>query len=198
MSRRQQSQKQRRKCPDFRKGKTAIPVPKGSSPSLTPPQTPPRSKKKIPVLAEKEDLQAAFGVAEETPSFAEAIDQTLTEPEGRRAMQERLDSLHRGDKERGKPSIKHYPGPETELDLHGFTGPEAERRTPGFIAAARQKGLQTIRIITGKGLHSDGPEVLPDVVEQVLLDLKREGGIFAFRWEKKEKQRSGAVIVYLA
>lgn len=157
-----------------------------------------RSKKKIPVLAEQEDLQAAFGVDEKAPSFAEAIDQALTEPEGRQAMAERLENLRRAEGGGRRRSIKQYPAPEAELDLHGCTGAEAERLTYSFIASARHRGVLTIRVITGKGLHSDGPAVLPEVVEQLLTELKRRREVFSFRWERKEKQKSGAVIVYLA
>ncbi|MDH4320878.1 MAG: Smr/MutS family protein [Desulfobulbaceae bacterium] len=157
-----------------------------------------RSKKKIPVLSELEDLRAAFGVDEAAPSFAEAIDQALTEPEGRQAMAERLENLRRAEEGRKPRSLKQYPAPETELDLHGCTGVEAERLTHSFIAAARQRGVLTIRVITGKGLHSEGPAVLPEVVEQLLTELKRRQEIFSFRWERKAKQKSGAVIVYLA
>jgi len=196
MGRRQQRQKQRRKCPDFRKSKGAGQLPKPPA-ATTLLQKRLRSKKEIPILAEKEDLQAAFGIVDEIPSFAEAIDQTLTEPAGQQALQERLESLRRAEGEKNPRSLKQYPAPETELDLHGFTGPEAVQRTVSFVAAARQKGLLTLRIITGKGLHSEGPAVLPDVVEQVLSEMKQEKEIFSFRWEKNEKQKSGAVLVYL-
>jgi DNA-nicking Smr family endonuclease len=197
MGRRQQSRKQRRKCPDFRKSEVAGPqAPKSRTDAPQPPKRT-RSKKAIPVLSEKEDLQAAFGVVDEIPSFAEAIDQTLTDPEGRQALHERLESLRRAEGAKKARSLKQYPPPESELDLHGLTGPEAEQRTASFIAVARQKGVQTLRIITGKGLHSQGPAVLPDVVEQLLSELKRAKAIVSFRWEKKEKQKSGAVLVYL-
>lgn len=198
MGRRQQSRKQRRKCPEFRKGKVAAQLPKKAPADAALPQSRTRSKKQIPVLSAQEDLQAAFGVVDEIPSFAEAIDQTLTEPEGQQALQERLDALHRAEETKKARSLKQYPAPEMELDLHGFTGPEAEQRTASFLVAARQKGVLTVRIITGKGLHSQGPAVLPDVVELLLREKKQEKEIVSFRWEKKEKQKSGAVIVYLA
>ncbi len=40
---------------------------------------------------------------------------------------------------------------EARLDLHGFTVEEAHMRLRGFIAAARQQGLRTVLVITGKG-----------------------------------------------
>jgi hypothetical protein len=57
--------------------------------------------------------------------------------------------------------------------------------------------LWTLRIIVGKGLHSENGPVLPDVVEDTLSALQREGVVLAFRWEGRSKRRSGSVIVYL-
>ncbi len=197
MSRRQQSRKQRRKSPDYRQAKDVQPHLKHPLADASLPSSRLRSKKEIPVLSAKEDLPAAFGVVDEIPSFAATIDQTLVQPAGQRALQERVDNLQRDETDSKRLSVGHYPSPETELDLHGCTGPEAEKATRNFIGAARHRGLLTLRVITGKGLHSQGPAVLPDVVEQLLRELKEEGEVFTFRWEKKEKQKSGAVIVYL-
>jgi hypothetical protein len=40
--------------------------------------------------------------------------------------------------------------------------------------------------------------VLPDVVEDKLIELKRQNIVLAYEWDKKKKSKSGAVIVYLA
>ena len=50
----------------------------------------------------------------------------------------------------------------------------------------------------GKGLHSEDRAVLPDVIEDLLTDMKREDIVLSYRWEKRVKRKSGAVIVYLA
>ncbi len=55
----------------------------------------------------------------------------------------------------------------------------------------------TIRIIVGKGLHSELGAVLPDVVGDVVKEMKREGQVLFFEWDKKKKTNSGAVIVYI-
>jgi DNA-nicking Smr family endonuclease len=55
-----------------------------------------------------------------------------------------------------------------------------------------------VRIITGKGLHSEGQPVLPDTVEGVLRTLKKENLVKSWRWEKGQKEKSGALIVQLA
>lgn len=95
--------------------------------------------------------------------------------------------------------LRHYPPPEEELDLHGLTAEEAEGALRRFVGRCRGINLATLRIITGKGLHSPGQPVLPAVAEATLTELQREEGLLAFRWEQKRRGReSGALIVYLA
>ena len=96
-----------------------------------------------------------------------------------------------------KKRLKRYPPPESVLDLHGFTGNAAGFRADAYIKNARRQGFFTIRIIVGKGLHSECGAVLPDVVEDVVVRLKKEGTVLSYMWEKKRKSRSGAVIVFL-
>ena len=55
------------------------------------------------------------------------------------------------------------------LDLHGYTAKEAEDKTASYIKAAAKNGLQSLLIITGKGLHSEGEGILRDVVEALLI-----------------------------
>lgn len=94
--------------------------------------------------------------------------------------------------------LQSYPSPQETLDLHGFTAVEAEGKTQRFIEEVRGRGIRTVRVITGKGLHSPGGKaVLPDVVEQNLSIMKKEGTITSFQWDKKVKERSGALLVYL-
>lgn len=92
---------------------------------------------------------------------------------------------------------QNYPPPQEELDLHGLTAPEAEKAIHRFVTGCRQLRLATLRIITGKGLHSDGPPVLPPVAEATLADLQKNNQVASFRWEQKRRQRSGALIVHL-
>lgn len=95
-------------------------------------------------------------------------------------------------------SSKGYPPVQESLDLHGCTIADAERKTTLFLAGAQKKGLRTLEIITGKGLHSPGGKaVLPDAVEQHLRLLKKQGDLLAFRWEKRLKAKSGKVLIYL-
>ena len=93
--------------------------------------------------------------------------------------------------------IRQYPPPQAELDLHGCTAPEAESKTESFIQTTRGRGLSTVRVITGKGLHSEGRAVLPDVIEAKMRELKERGAIFSYRWDKGDKEKSGALEVFL-
>ncbi len=97
-----------------------------------------------------------------------------------------------------KEKLRRYPPPQAQVDLHGDSALIARQRAEAFIRAARAEGLFTLRIIVGKGLHSQGGAVLPDVIEDLTVALKRRNEVLAHRWEKRVKRKSGALIVYLA
>lgn len=71
---------------------------------------------------------------------------------------------------------KHNKYPQTvqdEIDLHGLTRLEAGDLLLKFLENARGKKHNRIRIITGKGLHSEnGQSVLQGCVKNI---LEREG-----------------------
>ncbi len=121
--------------------------------------------------------------------FADLVDGTLTG--------ERFETvLH----EKGAAPASAAPVvtvPEGQLDLHGMTEDEARRRTVYFLQNCRHQGLTLVRVITGKGLHSDGEAVLPEAIEETLLSLKSQGEIDSFQWEKGDRRRSGALLVRL-
>lgn len=87
--------------------------------------------------------------------------------------------------------------PQDTLDLHGLTKNEAMARLEFFVQHARRRAMRCIRIITGKGLHSQAGPVLKDAAERKVIELKRNGEIKGFRWEKRSKTRSGALLVRL-
>ena len=128
---------------------------------------------------------------EPAPDFAALVDRYLDDLETAAAAETR----------RPQPSLKqrlqNYPPPQEELDLHGLTSLEAEQAIHRFIAGCRELRLATLRIITGKGLHSPGPPVLPPVAEATLVTMKEEKRVAGFRWEKRRQGRGGALIVYL-
>lgn len=87
--------------------------------------------------------------------------------------------------------------PQADLDLHGCYVHEALARVDAFIETSGLQGLTVVRIIVGKGLHSQAGAVLPDAVEEKIVDLKRRGRLAAFAWEKRKKKSSGSLIVFL-
>jgi len=106
-------------------------------------------------------------------------------------------SKRRKDQMPVKKRLKRYPGVEKTLDLHGFNAIGAQIKAKSFINSCKQFGYFTIRIIVGKGTHSDLGPVLPDVVEDVVRDMKNNGQVLSYDWEKKSKSKSGAIIIYL-
>ncbi len=169
-----------------------------------------KNKNKIQVLAPGHDFYGAFGVEPPTiePPPGEP-DSTALEPEFNKLLEENLkgrsaSAMLRAKKERKiQPSLplqkrlKRYPAPECELDLHGFNAIGARLQTDSFIRTRWQQGFFTLRLIVGKGRHSESGAVLPDVAEDLLVSLKKEGLVLHYEWEKKKKTQSGAVIVYL-
>ncbi len=108
-----------------------------------------------------------------------------------------------GQKHRKKPAmpvkkrLKRYPPVEKQLDLHGCNAVTAAMRSESFIKNCKYQGYFTIKIITGRGLHSESGPVLPDVVEDVICMMKKNNLVLSYQWEKRKKSASGAVIIYL-
>ena len=153
-----------------------------------------RKKKDIPKI-EGQDLYQAFGVKEKAPSFAEELAGNLAAQDLEQVIREKSAPFDKPPTRQDR--LKSYPPPQDKLDLHGLTGPEAEKKTIDFIRTANSFKQRTIIIITGKGLHSEGPAVLPDIIETRLKELRSAELIFDFQWDKKDKHKSGAVIVYM-
>jgi len=156
------------------------------------PRRPGKTKKAMPLLATDTDLGWVFGpkvnFAEEIESSLAGVDleQVLVEKKGGVARPLTL-----------KEVLAGYPPPEEELNLHGFTGAEAGQKTSAFINGAKALRHRTVLIITGKGLHSPGPPVLPLVVEVCLEELKQKDLILHYSWGQKGREHSGAVTVFL-
>ncbi len=75
----------------------------------------------------------------------------------------------------------HY---QKALDLHGYTKLEALQKVEWLLNYARQKKLQRIRIITGKGLSSPFGPVLFPAVKTALLQEKERRKITHFTAEE--------------
>jgi DNA-nicking Smr family endonuclease len=62
---------------------------------------------------------------------------------------------------------------QDEIDLHGFTREEARESLLFFLQSARDRKFKLVRVITGKGLHSEnGQSVLSGYIKNL---LEREG-----------------------
>lgn len=153
----------------------------------------------LPVM---DDFRISFGSDDEPASPDRAADEMAEEEDFASLLAESLRPPKKGRRFEPKPvplkkRIQRYPPPETELDLHGFAALGAELKAKSFLVSCQQQGFFTVRIIVGKGLHSELGPVLPDTVEDLLRELKKENIVLGFKWDRKKKARSGAVIVYL-
>lgn len=63
------------------------------------------------------------------------------------------------------------------LDLHGETAESARRRAERWLREQQAMGSRTVRLITGRGMHSLGPPVLRGEIEALLRELG--GGLVA-------------------
>lgn len=129
-------------------------------------------------------------------SFSELLDASLTGMDQRAMMKKKKDAPPPNPVPLSK-RLKRYPPPENDLDLHGFDARRAMVRAESFVRSSWRQGLFTLRIVVGRGLHSENGAVLPDVVEDLLARLKGEGIVLHFDWDRKRKRRSGSVIVFL-
>ena len=157
-------------------------------------------KNGIPVLDYCQDLGRLFEAAPEKSrpdaDLADAFQQSIAH-DTRTLIKKKTGGYFPARTLTLKERLKRYPQPQGQLDLHGAKALQAQQRADSFIRTAQADGLFTLRIIVGKGLHSESGAVLPDVVEDRLIQLKRDGLVLAYRWEKGLKRKSGAVIVYL-
>jgi DNA-nicking Smr family endonuclease len=81
---------------------------------------------------------------------------------------------------------------EATLDLHGMNSWEAEEAIEDFLDQASASGYKKVQIIPGKGLHSAGGAVLPEVVREILSARN-----LRFSRAKINDGGSGAVDVFL-
>ncbi|PID75020.1 MAG: hypothetical protein CSB28_00165 [Desulfobacterales bacterium] len=144
----------------------------------------------LPVI--KEDISSIFGIGKDLPSSDENTFASVPEKKSPPPI-----SSGTGNQVPLKKRLKRYPPVESQLDLHGFTALGAELKARTFIQSRFQQGYFTLRIIVGKGLHSETGPVLPHVIEDLLTEMKKQGTVLAFSWDRKKKSDSGAVLVYL-
>ena len=83
-----------------------------------------------------------------------------------------------------------------ELDLHHADAAQAEAMLRRFLRESVQAGLACVRIVHGKGLHSDsGVPVLKNLVDRV---LRQRADVLAFHSAPPAQGGHGAVLVLLS
>jgi hypothetical protein len=160
----------------------------------------PTNRHGIPRLDGQADLCRLFDAAEDASGDGQDLGEALRKSldhDARGLMKKKTGGIFPSRRLVLKEKLRRYPAPQAQLDLHGATASKAHQQATAFIRRARADGLFTVRIIVGKGLHSEGGAVLPDVVEDLLVALKREDLVLSYRWEKRIKRKSGALIVFL-
>ncbi len=91
------------------------------------------------------------------------------------------------------------PGDDAALDLHGARAADVETRVAKFVGQMHRRGLRRVRIVHGKGLHSDaGGPVLGDAVVEALTRGAAAARVLAFVTAPEAQGGSGAVLVELA
>ena len=58
------------------------------------------------------------------------------------------------------------------LDLHGETAETARRLTERWLRQRQAEGIDLVRVVTGRGLHSVGGPVLPGEIRELLEELR--------------------------
>ncbi len=148
----------------------------------------------IPFLDGKDSLSKMFNSHEK--EFSHMLDSSLRGKSRSAMLREKKDKLPVRPMPL-KKRLKRYPPPQENLDLHGYTALEAQSFAKHYLRKMWRNGFFTLNIIVGKGLHSEAGAVLPDVVEEILIRLKKEKVVLWFEWDRHKKSSSGAVIVYL-
>lgn len=126
-------------------------------------------------------MAAAFAAASEAHASGDGAAARALADEGHRERMAMLKAKHRA-----ATSIFKAKNRETlargEVDLHGLHVDEALAVTELMLARLRKHGLRQARVITGKGLHSDGAARVGPEVERLLRSrrikfAKEEGAL---------------------
>ena len=134
---------------------------------------------------------------EESVEFAALLASSLSEKSAEVLLSEKVDKMGGGRSITLKERLKRYPAAQGQLDLHGFTAAKADQTAEHYVRRAFSVGTYTLRLIVGKGLHSEHGAVLPDTISDRLTTLKQEGIVLSWAWEKGTKSKSGSILVYL-
>jgi DNA-nicking Smr family endonuclease len=97
-----------------------------------------------------------------------------------------LAKLRRGD-----------PPPEREVDLHGLSARDAERRLAAELAEADLAGVRCLLVIHGRGIHSQAGAVLRDALPGWLARSPHAERLMAFATAPRSLGGPGATLVLL-
>lgn len=150
------------------------------APAPPPRKAPPRA---VPRMARRDEAEALS-------EFRQALRTDVLEAGD--ALRHRVDSL--------PPRVLQRLGrgqyaAQDEIDLHHHDAARAEALLRRFLNDALREGLGCVRIVHGKGLHSDsGVPVLKNLVDRV---LRQRADVLAFHSAPPAQGGNGAVLVLL-
>lgn len=89
--------------------------------------------------------------------------------------------------------------PDVELcvDVHGCKKLEARREIERLFERAAAKGVRRLRIVHGKGLHSEAAPVLASYVRELLRIPPLSSRVAAFTFAPQHESGTGATLVCL-
>ncbi len=155
-----------------------------------------KDKHGVQILNPSENFKEVFQEKSEVENFPDLLDLSLKGKNMQTMMIEKRDKAVPAPVPL-KKRLKKYPPPQKILDLHGDTAATAELKADTYIRTCKRNGIFTLRIVVGKGLHSEWGPVLPDTIEDLLVKLKKQDIVLWFNWDRKKKSQSGSLIVYL-
>lgn len=133
--------------------------------------------------------QGQVPASEESEEFAALLESSLSEKSEEVLLSEKVDKVGQARTITLKERLKRYPAPQGQLDLHGYTAAKADQTAEHYVRRAFSVGTYTLRLIVGKGIHSEHGAVLPDTIADRMTVLKQEGIVLSWVWEKGKIQK---------
>jgi len=87
--------------------------------------------------------------------------------------------------------------PDAELDLHGATAPQAETRLSSWVRSCLTDGRRCVRVVCGRGLHSEGTPILRERVIALLSTTPLAENVLGFASAPPSLGGTGAILVLL-
>lgn len=87
--------------------------------------------------------------------------------------------------------------PESKLDLHGCTRSEVLPKMKYFLQNAQMLGMETVLVVTGRGLHSEGGEPILRNEAECYLSTNSDGFVAEWSRAPKEYGGEGALILFV-